>query len=262
MPTNPYDDLLSGEGPDTPRPSSDGDGPAVPDPLNDPRFQDDGPEALDVVLVEVDAFSERAADFARLLSELGAVDHRVVSPVKRLFVQTEDVHRRGTLDGERQYHLLQEKKFRLIIESMRELAERHQSALSRYLHDVDEHYYSPNRTDQQLAADRKRVENEINLQRKVLGEGAEHLDILARGLADTERRVKTYVNSGGQENISQSEFDLLVRNRKELTAGRQHQFDYTFFDVNLIDRTALTLGLFVPETSGQYLRGLGEIFKL
>lgn len=271
---NPYDDILSGDNdaPEPPRSSKADPAPAPapkpqalfsePDPLNDPRFQDDGPEALTAILAEIAVFQTQAAEFSRLLSELRVVDHKVESQVKRLFLQTDDPHIRGTLTGEKQYHILQEKKFRMIIEPMRNLAEHHLTIAKRYNSDVDEHYFSVEKTDREIESDKTRAMDGIILQRKILGEAAESLQILEGGLEDTERRLKGYVNAGGRNNISQSEFEMIVRSREELTSGREHHFDYDFFDVNLLDKTALSLGVFVKETSNQYLSKLGKAFNL
>jgi len=262
---NPYDDILSGNSDEPERkPQSDAARPQPlftdPDPLKDPRFQDDGPEALDDLLARLQQFDGKAEEFSRLLSELRVVDHKVDPPVKRLFLQVDDPHVRGTLQGERQYHLLQEKKFRMIIEPMRQLAEDHLDIVTRFDRDVDEHYFSVERTDREIEADKTRVMNGIILQRKVLGEAADSLQILTGGLKDTERRIEGYINAGGSNNISQSEYEIIVRKRGELSSGREYNFDYAFFDVNLLDKTALSLGVFVKETSTQYLRKLGEVF--
>lgn len=272
MPTNPYDDILSGDNDAerTPLPKPDPEPAAAPrpqalfsepDPLNDPRFQDDGPEALDAILAELDAFRAKAADFSRLLSELRVIDHKADSSVKRLFLQSDDPHVRGTLLGEKQYHVLQAKKFRMIIEPMRTMAEEHLALATRFNRDVDEHYFSVEKTDREIKSGKTLAMDGIILQRKILGEATDSLQILEGGLKDTERRLKGYVNAGGRNNLSQSEYEMIVRNRSALTSGREHNFEYEFFDVNLLDKTALSLGIFMKETSNQYLKGLGEIFS-
>lgn len=274
---NPYDDILSGDSPDPPRSSKTDPEPAAapqeppqkpqalfsdPDPLNDPRFQDDGPEALDEILTELDAFRTKADAFSRLLSELRVIDHKADSSVKRLFLQTDDPHVRGTLLGEKQYHILQAKKFRMIIEPMRTMAEEHLALATSFNRDVDEHYFSVEKTDREIESGKKQAMDGIILQRKILGEATDSLQILEGGLEDTERRLKGYVNAGGRNNLSQSEYEMIVRNREELTSGREHKFEYEFFDVNLLDKTALSLGIFMKETSNQYLSGLGKIFNV
>lgn len=267
MPTNPYDEILSGAGDEPPRkPTPEISQPQPlftdPDPLNDPRFQDDGPEALDAVLTDIAQFQANAEDFSRLLSELRVIDHKVDPAVKRLFLQVDDPHIRGTLQGEKQYHQLQEKKFRMIIEPMRKLAEEHLAIASRFHRDVDEHYFSVEKTDREIESDKSLAMDGIILQRKILGEASESLQTLAAGLKDTERRIKEYVNAGGRNNISQSEYEMIARNREELTSGREHQFDYEFFNVNLLDKTALSFGVFVKETTNQYLSKLTKAFNL
>jgi hypothetical protein len=98
----------------------------------------------------------------------------------------------------------------------------------------------------------------INLQRKILADAYNALQILTDGLADTERRFEKYVNAGGINNISSSEYELIVRKREALTSGLDHHFDYTIFDVNLLDKTAFSLGIYLKETSAQYLKKIGK----
>lgn len=264
---NPYDDILSSDDNELRRePRQE---PAAkpqplftdPDPLTDPRFQYDGPEPLEIILNQIVAFDEKGEVFSRLLSELRVIDHKVESQVKRMFFVSDDPHTRGTLIGEKQYHLLQEKKFRMIIEPMRELAEIHLSTLKKFNTDIDEHYFSVEKGEKDVESDKVRAMDGINLQRKILAEATDSLQILEAGLEDTERRVKDYVNAGGRNNISQSEFDMMARKREELTSGREHHFDFTFFDINLLDKTALSLGVWQKETSSQYLGKLGKAFN-
>ena len=101
----------------------------------------------------------------------------------------------------------------------------------------------------------------MNLQRKILAEGADNLEILTNGLEDTEQRMKTYINMGGKDNISNSEYEIIVQKRTRLTKGLNHHFDYRIFDVNLLDKTAISFGLFMKETSTQYLSKLLDALK-
>jgi len=269
---NPYDDILSGEEPEK-KPSPREEIPDPPPPpaaastgyepvdLDDPRFQDDGPEALDEVLESLRAFNEKALVFSRLLSELRVVDHEVKGTIARIFLEVDDPHRRGSLAGEKQYHELQMTKFRAIIEPMRELGDLHLATVKQFNRDIDEHYYSVEKTDQVIASEKKRAVDGINLQRKILGEATNSLQILNKGLVDTERRIRGYVNAGGKNNISNAELQLLERQREDLTNGREQGFDYAFFDVNLLDKTALSLGIYLKETSAQYMKKLGEAMK-
>ena len=264
---NPYDDILGEDdsqeptGPErTPAPNPD----AVPRgftptvDLNDPRFLREGPEPLDEILADIDAFQQRAVDFSRLLSDLAVPDHKVDNRVLRMFLVMDDPHDRGDLAGERQYHTLQTRKFHAIIEPMRELAVLHLETVKHFNRDIDKQYYSVEKTDREVQSDITRAINGINLQRRILAEASSSLDILRNGLVDTERRIKNYVNAGGRNNISRAEYELVVRDREELTSGRQHRLDYAFFDVNLLDKTALALGVYLKETSAQYLKKLGE----
>lgn len=260
---NPYDDLLSDDQEEQPKPKVEPQPSETPlDPLNDPRFQQTGPEPLQAILYQINAFNKEGEAFSRLLSDLRVVDHEVASTAKKLFFVTKDPHVRGSLAGEKQYHQLQEKKFLMIIEPMLTLAKMHLEIVKRYNLDIDEHYFSVEKEEREVASDKVIAMDGINLQRKILGEATDSLQILAAGLKDTERRIKEYVNVGGKNNISQSEYELIVRKRETLTSGREHQFDYTIFDVNLLDKTALSLGIFVKETSAQYLKKLGKALNL
>lgn len=289
MPGNPYDDLFDNPAPD-PRPErgtsrETGDRPEDPrstsgssaagDPdtqstskgtpaVPTPRFAldigppDEGPDDLDRILDQLKVFETEAADFSRLLSDLRVVDHAVRGKVARIFIVADDPHDRGNLAGEKQYHELQTQKFLAIIVPMRELAERHLDTVKRFNMDIDEHYFNANKNERQVESEKTRVMDGINLQRKILNEASDALRTLTAGLIDTERRIRKYVNAGGRNNISQSEYELIVRHREDLTGGHRHRFDYRIFDTNLLDKTAITLGIYLKETSAQYLRKLGE----
>ncbi|TXF87619.1 hypothetical protein FUA23_18130 [Neolewinella aurantiaca] len=261
---NPYDDLFDNPLPDK-KPESSGETPADPTPEPmfsfDGDFDPDGPDALDEILALNLDFNNRAEEFSRNLSKLRVVDHEVKGKVTRLFLVSNDPHRRGSLAGEKQYHQLQTEKFFAIIEPMRELAELHMTIVKQFNRDIDEHYFSVEKTKGRIESEKTLAMDNINLQRKILAEAADALKILRGGLIDTERRLKEYVNAGGKNNISSSEFELLVRKREQLTTGLDHQFDYRIFDTNLLDKTALSLGIYMKETSAQYLARLGKAFQ-
>jgi hypothetical protein len=260
---NPYDELLSGDSEKQPeQPQRSEKKPAqIPDPFNDPRFDHDGPDDLDAILVKVAAFNEQAEGFSRQLSKLRVVDHEVKGKVAKLFIVSKDKHKRGSMAGEKQYHVLQSEKFMAIIVPMRKLATLHLNVVKRFNADIDEHYFNADKNEAQVASEKTLVMDAINLQRSILSDASEDLKILAEGLADTERRLKGYVNAGGKNNISSSELGLLIRKREAMTSGRDHQFDYGMFDVNLLDKTAISLGIFMKETSTQYLDKLGKAFQ-
>lgn len=257
---NPYDDIFADDSAKKPEPPAKQAAFSI-DPLNDPRFQDDGPDDLDAILEKVREFNVQAEMFSKLLSRLRVVDHQVKNKVAKLFFVTEDIHRRGSLAGEKQLHELQTQKFLAIIEPMRELALLHLDCVKRYNADIDENYFNADKSDAKVEAEKAQVMDAINLQRKILADGAEDLKILHDGLVDTERRIKGYVNVGGENNISSSELELMARKREAMTSGREHCFDYPIFDVNLLDKTAISLGIYLKETSTQYLDKLGKALQ-
>jgi hypothetical protein len=263
---NPYDDLFDNPLPEK-KPTAEGKTAEEPAPKSEPSFvfdddfDPDGPDALDEVLALIVDFNGHAERFSKRLSELRVVDHEVKGKVARIFLVAEDPHSRGSLAGEKQYHLLQTEKFFAIIEPMRELAKLHLGIVKQFNRDIDEHYFSVEKTKGQIESEKTLAMDGINLQRKILSEAASALNILREGLEDTERRLKGYVNAGGKNNISQSEFELLVRKREQLTSGLDHRFDYSVLDTNLLDKAAFSLGIYLKETSAQYLNKLGKAFK-
>jgi len=267
---NPYDDLFDFEGNEKPKsrpkpPPEEKE--ADKEPLFEPgyhydaNFDPDAPDALDEILALIDQFNEKAGGFSRLLSKLRVVDHQVKNKVMRMFFVTDDPHKRGTLAGEKKYHDLQSEKFLSIIVPMRELAELHLDIVKQFNREIDEHYFSADKTEREIESQKSLAMDGINLQRKILSDAAEDLHILSGGLAETERRIKGYVNKGGKNNISASEFALISRKREALSTGRNHKFDYTIFDANLLDKTAFSLGIYMKETSAQYLGKLGKALQ-
>ena len=219
----------------------------------DDRFEMDGKEPLDEILDTVRQFEYQAEAFSKLLTKTRAIDHKVENKITRLFLVTKDPHDKKNLTGERRYHELQAKKFEDIIVPMRSLAQLHLNAVQQFNRDIDKHYYSIDKTDRDIKSDKDYAINGINLQRKILADAASDLDILKDGLADTERRIKQYINAGGHNNISTAEYEMIIRKRTDLTSGTVHQFDYSFFDINLLDKGALFLGVYMKETTSQYL---------
>lgn len=264
---NPYDELFGPE-PDPDKKTERK--PSVPDPPTDPlaaySFDPDsyeaGPDALDVVLERLQRFNEEAESFSKTLSRLKVVDHEVTGKITRIFLVSEDPHARASLAGERRYHEIQTLKFYQIIEPMRKLAQLHLATVKQFNREIDSHYFNPDKTDRQVEAEKKQAMDGINLQREILADAAGALKILREGLADTERRIRSYIDAGGQNNISKSEYELLVRKRETLTSGKEHHFNYSIFDVNLLDKTAFSLGIYLKETSTQYLDKLGKAMDL
>ena len=102
----------------------------------------------------------------------------------------------------------------------------------------------------------------MNLQRKILADGVKSLKILKTTLQDTESRIKKYVDQGGINNISLSEYEMIAQTSEYLLSGRKYQFQYKSFDMNLIDKTAIKLGFFQKETTNQYIKMLRNIFDV
>lgn len=265
MPTNPYDDLFDHAANDEPGKPAPKPAPP-PEPLAaysfDPSSYVAGPDALDAILDKLLEFNKKAEGFSQLLSQLRVVDHAVKNKVARIFFVADDPHDRGNLPGERQYHALQLAKFEAIIVPMRELAEWHLATVKQFNDDIDADYFNPDKTSGEVASEKSRAMDGINLQRKILADATNALQILTEGLNDTERRLRKYVNAGGKNNLSSSEYELLVRKRETVTSGLEHHFDYAIFDVNLLDKTAFSLGIYLKETSAQYLKKIGKALDL
>jgi hypothetical protein len=255
MPTNnPYDSLFHN---DPPR-AFGANLPPMPEQGSHPENK---LESLDEVLAKNARFQQKAVAFSAMLSNLRIVDHKVPNEVLTLFVDMGRAHDQGSLAGERACHELLVKKFRLIIEPMRELAGLHLEAVQQFNSDIDDNYFSVEKTDSEVRSEKDEAVDGLLLQRQVLAEAADNLQILEDALQACERRMKRYVNAGGINNISNSELSILASNRERLTSGMEHQFDFGFFDANLLDKAAFALGFYQKETSGQYLQRLVHAFK-
>lgn len=205
-------------------------------------------------------FHAKAEEFSGLLSRLGVIDHKVPSHVLSLFVITGDSHDQGNLSNEKSYHELLCKKFQLIIQPMRQLAVLHLEAVKQF-NEIDDTYFSVEKEQSEVKSDTAQAVDAILLQRQILEEAVENLKILENALEACERRMKSYVNAGGINNLSASELSLLTSNREQLTRGIEHQFDYSFFDINFLDKAAISFGIYQKETSSQYLQKLGKVFE-
>ncbi len=224
-------------------------------------FDENAKEPLDEILEAISVFNSKAEHFAKLLSRLKVVDHKVDSGLVKLFVEKEDKYDKGSLKKERQYHELLASKFTAIIEPMRSLAELHLSMLRQFDLNIDKNYYSVEKTDKTVRSEKADAIDGINLQRKILAEATSNLDLLVESLRDSEKRLRDYVDVGGMNNISNSEFEFLIQKRELLTSGRTHQFDYSFFNFNFLDKTVISLGIYMKETTSQYLGRLRNIFE-
>ncbi len=231
-----------------------------PPPLDDHRFElsENYKEPLDEILEKVEGFNKKAEFFSRLLSEVRAVDHRVEKALVNLFFKTKDKHDKGNLADEKAYHRLLCSKFRQIVKPMRELAEIHLETVKQFNRDIDKDYYSLDKTDKRVKIDKSIAIDGINLQRKILADATEDLEILESALVNTEKRLKNYINVGGLNNISASEAAIITQKRITLTDGRDYHFNHTFFKINMLDKTAISLGMYMKETTSQYLAKLSN----
>ncbi len=252
--SNPYDDLFGSK---PPRAFGTN---LTPVPKEDAHLENQ-PEPLDEILAKNALFHEKAHTFSTLLSRLRVVDHKVPNEVLAMFIKVGENHDQGSLTGEKSFHELLSKKFRLIIEPMRELAELHLEAVKQYNNDIDGNYFSVEKEDRAVKSEKAEAVDGLLLQRKILSEAAENLQILQAALQTCERRMKKYVNAGGVNNLSAAELSLLTSNRERLTNGLEHQFNFSFFDINLFDKTAITLGVYLKKNTAQYLLRLMSAFK-
>lgn len=251
---NPYDNLFGND----PPLAFGAKQPAVPEPAAPVAPQ---PEPLDEILHKNAQFHQQAQVFSTLLSNLRAVDHQVPNELLAIFVKMGNDHDQGSLAGEKDYHALLSKKFCLIMEPMRELAGLHLAAVKQFNNDIDEGYFSVEKEDGEVKSEKNAAVEGILLQRRILAEATDHLLILEAALEACERRLKKYVNVGGSNNLSASELALLAANRNRLTNGEEHGFDHRFFNTNLLDKAAISLGIYVKETTSQYLQKLATALQ-
>ncbi len=235
--------------------------PREPVNLDDPRF-DPGAvvEPLEDILGKISVFKQQGEQFSAFLSDTRAVDHRdeanSANGLLALFIVTGKHHSRGSLEGERRHYALLQKKFRDIIAQMKVLALQHWEIVKQFNADIDKHYYSMTKDQQQVAREIEYAVDSINMQRRILSDAARDLDILTGAMEATEQRLKSYIDAGGVNNLSSSEYLILTQNRKQLSEGAEQQFNYTFFDMNALDKLAIKFGIYLKETTAQYLQKL------
>ena len=262
---NPYEDIFNSEGNEK-KNEQDTSSEETPS-FGFSAFEDDGfevntEESLDEILSNITLFNQKADAFSKLLSQTRAVDHKVNSGFASLFFEVQDPHDKRYLGGERKYHESLTKKFEAIIVPMRELAELHLKTVKRFNDDIDDNYFSVEKSDFMVKKEKELAVDGIQLQRTVLADAASSLNILKDSLAKTESRLKKYINAGGRNNISVAEYQMITQKREALTNGRQHHFDYTFFNMNMLDKAAISFGYYMKQTSNQYVNQLKMIFEI
>lgn len=251
---NPYSDLFD-DNADPNQP------PPPPVNLDDPRF-DPGTivDPLEAILGKLAAFKEKGEQFSGFLSRTRAVDHRdeanSANSFLALFINTGGGHDQGNLVEERRHYELLQRKFRDIISQMKTLALEHWDMVKMFNADIDKHYFSLTKDALQVKTDIEHTVDSINLQRRILSEAARDLEILADAMKATERRLKGFIDAGGVNNLSASEHLVLTQNRQQLTNGAEHQFNYAFFDMNMLDKLAIRFGVYMKETTAQYFQKL------
>lgn len=221
-------------------------------------FVTDGKESLDEILHNIKLFQENAIAFAQLLSRTKAIDNKVANTLERLLFEVKDLSKSLDLNDERNYHKLLKKKFETIIIPMRSLAKIHLDTVQQFNRDIDKEYFSVEKSDKAVESERSTVIHNINIQRKILGDGANDLSTLKDALEACEDRMENFINAGGNNNISTAEWEIIVQDRLTLTRGQDHQFDFSVFTINMLDKTAISLGLYMQETSSQYF---GKVMK-
>lgn len=221
-------------------------------------------EPLDAILAMCLAFKPKGEQFSTVLSETRAIDHE--DEAKRsnliynlLFVPEKRLEK-GSLTAEKAHYALLQQKFTTIIESMKILATEHWEIVKKFNADIDKHYYSIEKSKEQVTKDIETAVDFINLQRSILANASRDLSLLEGALKTTENRLKNYVDVGGINNLSASELAMLKLNREALTNGSNHAFNYEFFSMNFIDKVAIQLGVYLKDTTHQYLQHLAKAF--
>ncbi len=230
----------------------------------DERFVLPDKEPLDVILEKIQIFQSKVESFSAFLSHTSAIDHKTNNGFLQLFlIDSSDIsHDKQSLHGERDYHDLLCEKFRGIIIPMRELAVIHVETIEYFNTHIDADYFSSEKTDVDVKSEISLAIKGITIQRKILDSAANDLKLLKGGIEGTERRLKRYINAGGANNISRAELEVISQKSFTLTKGIAHQFDYTVFDMNVLDKTAIFFGVYMKETTSQYLRKLRKAFDV
>jgi len=228
-------------------------------------FPEHGKESLDEIMEKNTVFERLAESFSKLLSQTKAIDHEPVAfagnTLVQYFVQVHDPHDQRSMRGEKAYHQMLENKFRTIAVPMLELAKLHSEIAHQFIADVDEHYYSVEKTDREVKSDKELALDGLLFQRKLLGNAARDLGILTQALEVCEVRLAKYIDAGGDDNISRAEQALMAKSRIYLTSGQEHSFDYGLFALNLLDEAALTFRFFTKQTLSQYIQRLESALR-
>jgi hypothetical protein len=225
-----------------------------------------GPEPLDAILEKINNFKEKAAIFSAFLSKTNAINHKEEAEASNDFMAfifiSEPRQPFGVLNQEKEHYALLQDKFQGIVTQMKTLAITHYEIIQQFNRDIDKNYYSIEKNDAIVKNDIETAVENLNLQRKILSNAARDLEILENALHTAEKRMQKYIDIGGTHNLSSAEWAVLKQQRKLMTDGSTHQFNYTFFRMNLVDKLAIRFGVFLKETTSQYLQQLTGAFEM
>lgn len=217
-------------------------------------------EPLEAIQELIASFKSKSDQFSAFLSTTRAIDHleeaHSAPSWLSLFIETGSNRSRGSLEAEKTHYTLLQTKFHGIITQMKELAFVHLEVIKRFNTDIDKHYFSLEKTQELVNLEIKSVIEQINLQRRILGNATRDLNILEGAMEAAEARLKRLIDYGGPNNLSSAEFEVLKLVRTEMTTGFSSKFNYQFFDINLIDKIALQFDIYLKKTTGQYLQEL------
>jgi hypothetical protein len=225
-----------------------------------------GPEPLDAILEKISDFKEKEIVFSAFLSKTNAIDHLEEAEAANDFMAfmfvSEPRKPFGVLNQEKEHYALLQEKFQGIITQMKTLAITHYEIIQQFNRDIDKNYYSIEKNDAIVKNDIETAVENLNLQRKILSNAARDLEILENALHTAEKRMQKYIDIGGTHNLSSAEWAVLKQQRTQITNGSTHQFNYTFFRMNLVDKLAIRFGVYLKETTAQYLQQLTGAFDM
>jgi hypothetical protein len=252
MPDNPYHNLFDESAHEPDRASV---------PMEEDAFEvGKTVEPLEVIKGMIADFKDKSDAFSVFLSQTRAIDHleeaRSNSIFLSFFIDTSGHKSRESLVEEREHYARLQEKFDQVITQMKDIALLHLDVVKRFNADIDEHYFSLEKTQEHVRIEIKAVIAQINLQRRILGNAARDLDILDGALQACEARLKRYIDIGGLDNLSASEYAMLRQTRADSTSGLSLSFNYAFFEINLIDKLAITFDIYMKKTTGAYLQNL------
>ncbi|CAL2095519.1 hypothetical protein [Tenacibaculum sp. 190524A02b] len=261
--SNPYNDIFDSGEKEKTTPQAQNTNRTADSSLNfdtDNRFTTDGKEALDEVIENITIFQKQAIPFSELLTKVAAINHKVAKNPFSIFIVADDLHDQYSLEAEREYHILLQQKFNAIIVPMKVLAKMHLETVLKFNNEVGKEYYSVDKSNKTIKKEKELAIEGLNRQRIILANGASDLEILFDAIKNTEQRIKKYINAGGHNHISRAEYEVITQKTEALLHGYNHQFDYSVFAINTIDKAIIYLGFYMKQTTAQYTNKLRKAF--